>query len=277
MSQFTPLCLDVFGAAWFQRGSLSVHFLRMVSHLMPIQAHIRRPEPGQTQVDCWITFEDGELVLQGTASCGERRAEDGPSMVEQRLAKVVAPPNPQHLRILRGMVAGDVTTPEPIEVCVRDLDMDLRELGHGTFPYPMREKLKIITEPHPWFEGEEADEPRPWDDRRPILPPESAHSILYPQGRSANHEHNDALGLLGGCELRMIDGPVFVGQKYLLDCSILAVGETPRTEFYWTRSVLRDPSREGAPVVAEMDLQSMSMKNSSELYADEFGEPPAKL
>ena len=75
----------------------------------------------------------------------------------------------------------------------------------------------------------------------------------------------------------MIDGPVFVGQKYLLDCSILAVGETPRTEFYWTRSVLRDPSREGTPVVAEMDLQSMSMKNSSELYADEFGEPPAKL
>ena len=92
MSQFTPLCLDVLRAAWFQRGSLSVHFLRMVSHLMPIQAHIRRPQPGQTQVECGITFEDGELVLQGTASCGERRAEDGPSMVEQRLAKVVAPP-----------------------------------------------------------------------------------------------------------------------------------------------------------------------------------------
>ena len=75
----------------------------------------------------------------------------------------------------------------------------------------------------------------------------------------------------------MVDGPVFVGNRYLLDCEVIAVGETPRTEFYWTRSRLRDLEREGQPIVAEMDLQSMSMKNSSELYAEEFGQPPAKL
>lgn len=144
----------------------------------------------------------------------------------------------------------------------------------------MREKLKIITEPHPWFDGSDApDEIRPWGDgdKRPILPVENVHSILYPQGHSSNHEGVDALGLLGGCEVRMIDGPVFVGNRYALDCEIIAVGETPRMEFYWTRSRLRDLEREGHPLVAEMDLQSMSMKNSSELYADEFGEPPAKL
>ena len=42
-------------------------------------------------------------------------------------------------------------------------------------------------------------------------------------------------------------------------------------------SCLRDLEREGQLIVAEMDLQSMSMKNSSELYAEEFGQPPAKL
>ena len=131
--------------------------------------------------------------------------------------------------------------------------MNLKELGHGTFPYTLQEKLAIVTEPHEWFKPDGAS---PWG--RPILPPETIHSIMFPQGiRGA---HPAAVGLLGGCELRLRDGPVRVGEQYELDTEILAIGETPRTEFYWTKSTLYRTST-GA-VVGEHLLQSMSLKGS---------------
>jgi len=141
-----------------------------------------------------------------------------------------------------------------VPVCVRDWDMSLAELGHGTFPYPLRDKLKIITEPHAWF-TEEGGAGSPWG--RAVLPPETMHSLMFPQ-RLPHWAHPRAVGLLGGCEMRVLRGPLFVGQAYELETEVIKLGETPRTEFYWTRSTLFG----GGAVVAEMDLQSMSLKNS---------------
>eukprot|EP00747_Dinoflagellata_sp_TGD_P170302 gnl/TRDRNA2_/TRDRNA2_201523_c0_seq1.p1 gnl/TRDRNA2_/TRDRNA2_201523_c0~~gnl/TRDRNA2_/TRDRNA2_201523_c0_seq1.p1 ORF type:complete len:321 (+),score=59.47 gnl/TRDRNA2_/TRDRNA2_201523_c0_seq1:44-1006(+) len=250
LSQFTPLLLQVFGHEWFERGTISVFFKKMVSHQKPVQAQMELPHIGTAAADqqlrLWLRFEDGSLALEGTASLGHVPG----STVSQQLSKVTAPRD--ELIIMKGIKIGD-RSPR-VKVSVRDWDMNLRELGHGTFPYTMREKLKVITEPHLWF-TEEGGAKSPWGSA--ILPPENIHSVMYPQGLP-RWPRPQAVGLLGACEMRLFNGPVVFGGEYELETEVIKVGETPRTEFYWTKSTLYS----GDKVVGEMDLQQMSLKNS---------------
>jgi hypothetical protein len=41
-------------------------------------------------------------------------------------------------------------------------------------------------------------------------------------------------------EVRMVNGPVFVGQAYAAESEIVGLGESRRTESYWTRTTLTD-------------------------------------
>lgn len=52
-------------------------------------------------------------------------------------------------------------------------------------------------------------------------------------------------------EVRLHAGPLFVGEDYVCRRRLLAVGETPKAEFRWTRSFLW----RGETLVAEMTLQ----------------------
>lgn len=249
LSQFTPLLLEVFGHEWFARGTISVHFRKMVSHLVPVQAHIEPPPAGHAEgrsARVWLTFKDGSLALEGTASLGDAPG----SMVASQIAKVKPPK--EELIIMKGVEVGQRSG--RVKVCIRDWDMDLRKLGHGTFPYTVREKLAIITEPHPWF-TETGGKTSPWG--RAVVPPCVMHAAMYPQ-RLPRGSHPDSVGLLGGCELRMVNGPIYMGEEYEVQTEVIALGETPRTEFQWTRSTLYH----GETVVGYQDLQSMSLKNS---------------
>mmetsp|Transcript_13313 Transcript_13313/g.27681 ORF Transcript_13313/g.27681 Transcript_13313/m.27681 type:complete len:229 (+) Transcript_13313:2-688(+) len=202
--------------------------------------------PEGTSVRVWLSFKDGSVALEGTASLG---AAPG-SMASSQISKVKPPK--EELLILKGMEVGQRSG--RVKVCVRDWDMDLRKLGHGTFPYSVREKLAVITEPHPWF-TEEGGSPSPWG--RAIVPPCVMHGVMYPQ-RLPRGANPGSVGLLGGCELRMVNGPIFMGEEYEVQTEVLALGETPRTEFQWTRSTLY----RGETVVGYHDLQSMSLKHS---------------
>ena len=49
-----------------------------------------------------------------------------------------------------------------------------------------------------------------------------------------------ALGLYLDLEVRLLEGPVFVGQRYRLDREIVGLSQSRRTESYWTKTTLTD-------------------------------------
>ena len=95
------------------------------------------------------------------------------------------------------------------------------------------------------------DEPARWPAR-----PQDAWLQEQSGGRTP-------VGLFGGCEVVIHNGPVFVGEQYEVTRTLVAKGETPKTEFEWVRSVLKDTS---GRVIAEMTLQQMMLKGSFEGY-----------
>ena len=71
--------------------------------------------------------------------------------------------------------------------------------------------------------------------------------------------------------MRYLDGPVFVERDYRASGKVLAVGETPKTEYFWYESTLADP--ESGREVAEMVMMLRFMKLSSPLWRDVSSSP----
>ena len=68
-------------------------------------------------------------------------------------------------------------------------------------------------------------------------------------------------GLYGAIEIEHLAGPCFAEQDYEVRGEVLAVGETPRTEYLWYESILSDPS--GGEGLARMLMMLRFMKDSS--------------
>ena len=64
----------------------------------------------------------------------------------------------------------------------------------------------------------------------------------------------------------MIDGPLFVGETYLIRREIVALAESKRTESYWVHTRIFDAA--GARQKAEMLLNHATLKHSYAGYAD---------
>jgi hypothetical protein len=65
----------------------------------------------------------------------------------------------------------------------------------------------------------------------------------------------------------MIEGPLFVGEEYLIRREIAALSESKRTESYWVRTRIFD--RTGKRQLAEMLLNHATMKQSYANYDTE--------
>jgi hypothetical protein len=63
----------------------------------------------------------------------------------------------------------------------------------------------------------------------------------------------------------MIDGPLFVGEDYLIRREIVALSESRRTESYWVKSRIFDAT--GQRLKAEMLLNHATLKDSYAGYA----------
>jgi len=74
-----------------------------------------------------------------------------------------------------------------------------------------------------------------------------------------------AVGLFGAIELRNINGPVLVEHPYRVSGSIVAIGQSPKTEYMWFETAL---SEAAGKRVAEMRMLLRFMKASSPLYKD---------
>jgi hypothetical protein len=133
------------------------------------------------------------------------------------------------------------------------------------YPFSLNQKLAAITESHPWHKDDGAAN-SPWG--RAIIPLEMISVLTqYTSGESGYRVKGPAVGLFAGQEIKLIKGPLFVGQPYLLEREIIALSESRRTESNWIKTSVFEPN--SRQLVAEVILNSATMKDSYAKYAEE--------
>lgn len=241
-SQFDPLAALVWGRDWFERGCISAHFRTMVVEGEEVQASLTLDgRSGAARVEAHKA--DGTPVLVGTASADPRYRD---TELENRLASL-GDPGPLHVidRLEVGM------TQEPITGSVNFDDAN----GSG-YPFTLAAKLAAITEPHAWYTPD-GGPGSPWG--RAVLPFEMI-SVLSHKYPAPWPVRSPALGLFLDLEVRLVEGPVFVDQPYVLERQIVGLGQSRRTESYWTRTKITDST--SGRLTAEVLLHSGVFKES---------------
>jgi len=241
-SQFDPLAVAAFGADWFTSGCISAHFRTMVVEGEEVRATLARSAANMAAIVAHK--RDGTEVLTGTASIG---TDAGATELETRIAKLGEP--------------GELFIIDQLEVGARRTDREPARLtraernGAG-YPFSLDEKLARITEPHPWYTDAGAQS-SPWG--RAVVPMEMI-SVLAHKSGPGWAVRTPSLGLFLDLEVRLVNGPVFVDQPYTLERELVALGESRRTESYWTRTSVIDA--ETATLTASVLLHSGVFKDS---------------
>jgi hypothetical protein len=219
-SQIDPLAVERWGRAWFERGCVSAHFLNMVVEGEQVRATL---EP-VTATLARIAAEkaDATPVLTGTASIGF----DDPTELDERRKRGLGDPGELHIvdQLELGM---QVSVPDPVTMGFDDHNGSL-------YPFSLAQKLERITECSSWYLP---DGDSPWG--HPIVPTEMISVIAH---RSNAHfpVRGPAIGLFVDLEVRFVDGPVFVDRPYLVQHTVVGIGQSKRVESYWTESTITD-------------------------------------
>ena len=233
---FPPLLLEAFGERWFERGTLSVNFRNATTDREPVRASVRQPQgKGDAQVDVKIERDEGLLVGEGTASVGD--VDEPSALLQLDLSRF----EPGELRILAGVERGDAI-PEA------DVNMPAKH---------QHDRLAVITEPLEWYTES------PWGG--PIASPATIVHYLYTHpAKVIGSKAGRAVGLFGAIEIRHINGPLLLDRTYRVGGAVVAVGQSPKTEYVWFESYANDADGKR---IAEMRMQLRWMKASSRLYS----------
>jgi hypothetical protein len=249
-SLYPPLLAHIWGKEWFERGCISAHYQNMVVEGEETRAFVELPAPGAKIAKAWVEKADGTNVQEATASIGP-----GETMLDQRL-KALRPPG--KLVILANLKVGQVGAVD--EIVRMDPDQNMGDL----YPFSLTQKLAKITEASPWYSDAKAS---PWG--RAIVPLEMVSVLVEYSSRKAGFKvKGRAVGLFADQEIRMVDGPLFVGEDYLIRREIVALSESKRTESYWVKSRIYDKT--GATLKAEMLLNHATLKHSYANYDAEL-------
>ncbi len=233
MGQFPPVLTHVFGDRWWQTGSMSLYFRFATIDNEPVRCFARRsPElasAGNAQTNIWVEDTRDHLVAEGTASVGEPDAE---SALRVRLRSI---PRPEDLRILKSLSVGDTSRPTPTK---------------ASRPDP--ERLKYATEPLAAYTADPA-----------IVSPSTAVQTMRAGERDVlPRDKNTGVGLFGAIELQYLNGPICADVDYMNTVTVLAVSETPKTEYFWYEARLRN--KENDRDIASMLMMLRFMKASSQ-------------
>jgi hypothetical protein len=248
-SLFPPLLEQIWGQAWFERGCISSHYLNMVIEGEGVRAFAEVPVKGAVRTRVWAEKEDGTPVLEASASLGPG---DGPTLLDERMAALRPPERLLILADLRVGMTG--AADEPVRM---DADQHMGAL----YPFSLKQKLEAITETSPWYSDAATS---PWG--RAIIPLEMVSVLAeYSSGGARFPVKGPAVGLFADQEIRMVDGPLFVGEEYLIRREIVALAESRRTESYWVRSRIYDAA--GTSLKATMLLNHATLKDSYAGYA----------
>jgi hypothetical protein len=230
LSQFDPLAVARWGVQWFQHGCISSHFQTMVVEGEQVQTSLTTIGPNSSRIAAQKT--DGTSVLVGTAAIG-------PDHPETELAK----------RRRRSGEPGELFIIDQLEVGMTfdsgPASISFDEPNGPSYPFSLADKVKRMTEPHPWYTAEGAAS-SPWG--RAIVPFEMLSVLTNKSGRHFP-VRGPALGLFLDLEVRMLNGPVFVDEEYNLHHEVVGVGQSRRTESYWIETTVIDLRTSGAVAV----------------------------
>ncbi len=237
MELFPPLLLRAFGPRWLERGTLSLYFQNATTDREAVRAFTGEPPAGarDAQVEAWVERDDGLRVAEGTASVGEPKEKT--ALGARDAGRFAA----GEYRILAGLQPGTSLGEHRERVTRADQD----------------ERRSVITDPLDWYFGDS-----PWGGS--VLTPATAVQLLYRKpaavlGAGAGR----VVGLFGAIELRHVNGPLRVDREYRISGELVALGQSPRTEYAWFESAADD---ERGARVAEMRMLLRFMKASSERW-----------
>ena len=248
-SQFAPLGARLWGRAWFESGCISAHYRNAAFEGEEVQAIMTKPAAAQSQCGIQMLKRDGTEVLRGTASVGSSGAV---TALEQRLTELKPLTDPVMLRDIK---VGMTTRRQTVR-------MAFDQVMGNLYPFSLRQKLAVITEPSPYYLPGD----NPWG--RPIIPMEML-SVLF-QYRSREDRlpmRGPAVGLFADQEIRLSRGPLFVGEDYQTEREVVALSGSRRTESLWMRTTV---FASGDMPVASMLLNLASIKDSYASYAQEY-------
>lgn len=247
-SQFAPLGYATWGKRWFEDGCCSAHYRSIVYDGEKVRAFMEKVPPGATRARTWMQKEDGTEVQAGTASVGP----DAVTALDERLA-TLTPPEP--CMILRDVKVG-MKLPRHEVVMAADQNMG------ALYPFSLTQKLAAITEPSAWY-----SDASPWG--RPIIPMEMISVLLQYSSRTGGFPtKGPVVGLFADQEIRLVAGPLFVGQTYEIEREVAALSGSRRTESLWVRTRVYEKGTDG--LLATMLLNSASFKESYARYAEEL-------
>ena len=244
-SQFDPLLVHLWGQDWFAHGCISCHYKNMVVEGEQVRVFVK--PVSDTRAECWAEKADGTPVLEASATLGP---EHGETLLEARMARL-RPPG--ELVILSDLHVGMIGKEDEMVSMAADQNMG------ALYPFSLTEKLAKITERTPWYDDAAAS---PWG--RAIIPTEMVSVLAEYSNRKAGFPtKGPAIGLFADLEIRYVNGPLFVGEPYLIRREIVALSQGRRTENYWTRTRIFDAA--GETQMAETLLNHGVLKHS---YAD---------
>ncbi len=225
-SQFEPFGAALWGDRWFTNGCISSHFLNMVLEGEQVQATATLDGPGATSARIDAHKPDGMAVLTGTISVGP---DHGETALSARVAAAAANP-PGQLHIIDLMEVGQKGAgSESVQIGFDDF------LGQ-LYPFTLRRKIETITETMAYHLP---DADTPWG--APVIPFEMLSVLTNAFSKEAGFvARQPSVGLFIDLEVKMLNGPVLVGRKYRLERQVVALGESKRTESFWTRTTLFD-------------------------------------
>jgi hypothetical protein len=256
-SQFVPLLAHMFGNAWYERGCFSAHYQNMVVEGEEVRAFVTPPEKNATRAEAWAQKADGTLVLSASATLGP---DHGTTLLEKRMLKLEPPGKLVILADLHVGMAG--AQDEPVRM---DPDQNMGAL----YPFSLRDKLERITERSAFYDDSKSSD-NPWG--RAIIPLEMVSVLAEHTSPKAKFPvKGPAVGLFADQEIRMIDGPLFVSEDYLIRREIVALSESKRTESYWVKTRIFDAA--GEKLKAEMLLNHATLKQSYAGYDEARAKP----
>ena len=234
-SQLVPLLASLWGAEWFSTGCVSAHYRNVVVEGEEVRAFVDVPVHGARSVGIRAEKADGTPVLSGTACVGEPAE---PTECELRMA---AARPPEHPVVLDQLSVGQRGAR------VEEVRMGFDDHLGALYPFTLSEKLAVITEPMAWYQPEGAAT-SPWG--RPVIPVEMVSVLTsYTSGQAGFAVRQPSVGLFLDQEVRLVDGALLVDEPYVLEREIVALGESRRTESYWTRTSVRRPGDGGVAAV----------------------------
>ena len=235
MEQFPPLLLEMFGADFWQTGTLSMYFRSATVDREPVRCLTTEPKRvgNIRRTNVLMEKEDGTIVASGTASCG---GHDEKSELRRKLESI----RPiSELRILKNLKVGAQCE-------------DQRCFVENSF---LDAQLGVITEPLSCYKTSNEFSGR-------VLPvTQVVRAFDPPEVALITEVEPPFVGLYGAIEIEFINGPVLAETEYKGSGEIVGLSDSPQTEILWRDSILMTDKP-----IARMLKMDRLMKNSSPLW-----------